>query len=153
MKYAFALTLAALAAFATFADVPSSAEGWYEPEHFETEEIKATYSYKTDEGDDVSVPVSFNEDGEMTLDIGRATCTNPDYVPSESDIDAFSLAAISAFVRAKRNTERIKTIGKNLNDLTSKTGIHITNESTGQEFTIKFGGSIATAVSESSGDI
>lgn len=143
--------LAAFLASGVYGDIPTTAEGWYTPSGgFAAQSGTGTiyYGYDRATGEWQSTTVTVDAEGNITggmEDFGR-------------DYDL--LTAYQALAKALYNEaynavqdEAIQTIGKNLHALTSKDGIHIRNENTGQEFTIKFGGSIASAVSGASGDI
>ena len=149
-KAAYGL-LAAFLAAGVYGAIPTTAEGWYTPSGgFAAQSGTGTiyYGYDRATGEWQSTTVTVDAEGNITggmEDFGR-------------DYDL--LTAYQALAKALYNEaynavqdEAIQTIGKNLYALTSKDGIHIRNENTGQEFTIKFGGSIASAVSGSSGDI
>ena len=151
MKYAACGLLAAFLAMGAYGDIPTTAEGWYTPSGgFSAVSGTGTiyYGYDRDTGQWLSTTVTVD-------DKGNVTGGNVDFM---RDYDLAT--AYEALVKACNNeavlanhAEAIETLGENLHGLTSKNGIHIKNENTGQEFTIRFGGSIATAVSGSTGDI
>ena len=150
MKYAAYGLLAAFLASGVHGAIPDTASGWYTPSggKFETKDSYGEVWYFDEDGGWTKVEVTVDENGRVTDwegDIDILGAAFPAYQAM--------LSALKAETIAKQNTERIQTIGENLYALTSKDGIHIRNENTGQEFTIKFGGSIATAVSGASGDI
>lgn len=142
MKYAAYGLLAAFLAAAVYGAIPDTAAGWYTPDEWSVEvasgmlEVQTTDEYGNT--DTIEYPVYVDEDGYV---VGMDGADLTDVV-----LDSVSYKALQAFVLAERNKERIETIGENLYALTSKDGIHIKNEKTEQEFTIKFGGSIASAV-------
>lgn len=149
-KAAYGL-LAAFLAAGVYGAIPTTAEGWYEPEGGFTAQsgtgtIYYGYDAKTHQWQTTTVTV----DGQGKIEGGD--------IDFGRDYDL--MTAYQALTKALYNEaynavqdEAIQTIGKNLHALTSKDGIHIRNENTGQEFTIKFVGSIASAVSGSTGDI
>lgn len=151
MKYAACGLLAAFLAMGAYGDIPTTAEGWYTPSGgFSAVSGTGTiyYGYDRDTEQWLSTTVTVDDEGNVTGG-------NVDFM---RDFDL--MTAYDALVKACKNeavlanhAEAIETLGENLHGLTSKNGIHIKNENTGQEFTIRFGGSIATAVSGSTGDI
>lgn len=157
MKYAAYGLLAAFLASGVYGDIPTTAEGWYIPSggKYETrsKEGKLYYGYDKATGEFKEMDIKVDEKG-LILDY-------EEYIEIFKAERKYELAtAFEAIVKATENElklahhdESLKTIGENLYALTSKDGIHIRNENTGQEFTIKFGGSIASAVSGASGDI
>ena len=151
MKHAAYGLVAAFLATGVYGAIPTTAEGWYEPEGgFTAQSGTGTiyYGYDRATGQWQTTTVTVDEQGNIEggdIDFGR------DY-----DLMTAYQALTKALYNEAYNAvqdEAIQTIGKNLHALTSKDGIHIRNENTGQEFTIKFGGSIASAVSGSTGDI
>ena len=149
-KAAYGL-LAAFLAAGVYGAIPTTAEGWYTPSGgFSAASGTGTiyYGYDRATGQWQTATVTVDEQGNIKggdIDFGR------DY-----DLMTAYQALAKALYNEAYNAvqdEAIQTIGKNLHALTSKDGIHIRNENTGQEFTIKFGGSIASAVSGESGDI
>lgn len=149
-KAAYGL-LAAFLAAGVYGAIPTTAEGWYTPSGgFSAASGTGTiyYGYDRATGQWQTATVTVDEQGNIEggdIDFGR------DY-----DLATAYQALAKALYNEAYNAvqdEAIQTIGKNLHALTSKDGIHIRNENTGQEFTIKFGGSIASAVSGASGDI
>ena len=149
-KAAYGL-LAAFLASGVYGDIPTTAEGWYTPSGgFSAASGTGTiyYGYDRATGQWQTATVTVDDQGNIQggdIDFGR------DY-----DLMTAYQALAKALYNEAYNAvqdEAIQTIGKNLHALTSKDGIHIRNENTGQEFTIKFGGSIASAVSGASGDI
>jgi len=151
MKHAAYGLVAAFLATGVYGAIPTTAEGWYEPEGgFTAQSGTGTiyYGYDRATGQWQTTTVTVDEQGNIKggdIDFGR------DY-----DLMTAYQALTKALYNEAYNAvqdEAIQTIGKNLHALTSKDGIHIRNENTGQEFTIKFGGSIASAVSGSTGDI
>ena len=149
-KAAYGL-LAAFLAAGVYGAIPTTAEGWYTPSGgFSAASGTGTiyYGYDRATGQWQTATVTVDEQGNIKggdIDFGR------DY-----DLMTAYQALAKALYNEAYNAvqdEAIQTIGKNLHALTSKDGIHIKNENTGQEFTIKFGGSIASAVSGESGDI
>lgn len=153
-KAAYGL-LAAFFALGVYGDIPTTAEGWYEPEGgYKTNNAKGTIGCIDHEsGTYVELDVLVDSDGNIKAADG-GSLPLPDDLP---DIYNVIYEAVRNTLKtetiARQNKERIKEIGKNLHDLTSKTGIEIENTNTKQKFTIKFGGSIASAVSGSTGDI
>lgn len=149
-KAAYGL-LAAFLAAGVYGAIPTTAKGWYTPsDGFSAASGTGTiyYGYDRATGQWQTATVTVDEQGNIKggdIDFGR------DY-----DLMTAYQALAKALYNEAYNAvqdEAIQTIGKNLHALTSKDGIHIRNENTGQEFTIKFGGSIASAVSGESGDI
>lgn len=150
MKHAAYGLLAALLAQGAYGAIPTTAEGWYKP----TNGFKTTYR---------SAEVSFIDQDGLWSDFSVSVDADGKIVYDESAYDDLGVAkpAFEAMIKALQaqsialqNTERIETIGKNLYDLTSKTGIEITNPDTGRKFTIKFSsGTIAQSVDKPSGNI
>lgn len=152
MKYAAYGLLAAFLASGVYGDIPTTAEGWYTPSGgFAAQSGTGTiyYGYDRATGQWQTTTVTVDDEGNITggmEDFGR-------------DYDL--LTAYQALVKACANeagllklSEAIETIGGNLHDLTSKTGIKITNPQTGQSYTIKFdSGTIAETVGGSGGEI
>lgn len=144
--------LAAFLASGVYGGIPTTAEGWYTPSGgFAAQSGTGTiyYGYDRATGEWQSTTVTVDAEGNITggmEDFGR-------------DYDL--LTAYQALAKALYNEaynavqdEAIQTIGKNLHDLTSKTGIKITNPQTGQSYTIKFdSGTIAESVGGSGGEI
>ena len=149
MKYAAYGLLAAFLAAAVYGAIPDTAAGWYKPDEWSVEvasgvlEVRTTDEYGNT--NTIEYPVCVDENGYV---VGMDGADMTDVV-----LDSVSYKALQAFVLAVRNKDRIETIGKNLYALLNKNGIHIRNVNTGQEFTIKFGGSIASAMSGESDDI
>lgn len=153
-KAAYGL-LAAFLAAGVYGAIPTTAEGWYTPSGgFSAASGTGTIYYGYDRATKQwqTAEVEVDEQGNIS--------TPFESLPSDVQRDYDLMTAYQALAKALYNEaynavqdEAIQTIGKNLHALTSKDGIHIRNENTGQEFTIKFGGSIASAVSGASGDI
>lgn len=152
MKYAAYGLLAAFLASGVYGDIPTTAEGWYTPSGgFAAQSGTGTiyYGYDRTTGQWQTTTVTVDDEGNIEggmEDFGR-------------DYDL--LTAYQALVKACANeagllklSEAIETIGGNLHDLTSKTGIKITNPQTGQSYTIRFdSGTIAETVGGSGGEI
>lgn len=139
MKYAVYGLLAAFLAQGVYGDIPTTASGWYTPSEWRTVKLDASY-----ERNGVTYGCTINAAGEILWGDGRIN----------DPLVEYSLeTAVEAWWNTKRNNQKFEKLGEELHNLTSKDGIHIRNENTEQEFTIKFGGSLATAVSGSSGEI
>lgn len=150
-KAAYGL-LAAFLAAGVYGAIPTTAEGWYTPSGgFAAQSGTGTiyYGYNSKTGQWQTADVTVDAEGKITggdVDFGR------DY----DLMTAFQALAKALYNEAYNavQDEAIATIGKNLHDLTSKTGIKITNPQTGQSYTIKFdSGTIAESVGGSGGEI
>lgn len=137
MKYGKIGLLAAFLALGAHGAIPETAEGWYTPSEWKTEASSATY-----EKNGKTYGCTISADG--TISWGEGVINDP-------GVRNALETSLIAYWKAQRNDEKIQEIGKNLHDLTQKTGIEVTNENTGQKFTIKFNGSIASASAGSSG--
>ena len=149
-KAAYGL-LAAFLAAGVYGAIPTTAEGWYTPSGgFPAASGTGTiyYGYDTKTGQWQTKTVTVD-------DKGNVTGGDVDFKHNYELMTAYQALkrALGNEAVLANHDEAIETLGKNLHALTSKDGIHIRNENTGQEFTIKFGGSIASAVSGESGDI
>ena len=149
-KAAYGL-LAAFLAAGVYGAIPTTAEGWYTPRGgFSAASGTGTiyYGYDTKTGQWQTKTVTVD-------DKGKVTGGDVDFKHNYELMTAYQALkrALGNEAVLANHDEAIETLGKNLHALTSKDGIHIRNENTGQEFTIKFGGSIASAVSGASGDI
>ena len=139
MKHAAYGLLAAFLAQGVYGAIPTTASGWYTPSEWRPVELEASY-----ERGGVTYGCAINSDGEIIWGEGKINDPLVKYALE---------TAVEAWWNTKRNDQKFEKLGEELHNLTSKDGIHIRNENTGQEFTIKFGGSIATAASGSDGDI
>lgn len=144
--------LAAFLASGVYGGIPTTEEGWYTPTGgFSAQSGTGTiyYGYDRQSGQWQTADVTVDAEGKITggdVDFGR------DY----DLMTAFQALAKALYNEAYNavQDEAIQTIGKNLHDLTSKTGIKITNPQTGQSYTIKFdSGTIAESVGGSGGEI
>ena len=143
--------LAAFLASGVYGDIPTTAKDWYTPSggKFKTKGSNGEVWYFDEDGEWTNAEVTVDENGKVTGFEGGVDILDAAFPAYQA-----MLSALKAETIAKQNTERIQTIGTNLHDLTSKTGIKITNPQTGQSYTIKFGsGTIAEAVGGSGGDI
>lgn len=150
MKKAAYGLVAAFLASGVYGGIPSSAEGWYTPEKgFSRQAGSGTVYYLDDAtGEEKSVSVSVDNFGNVSG--GMSSIGDPSL---KTAYDALVKACQNQAYNALQD-EAIETIGKNLYELTSKTGIEITNPETGRKFTIKFSsGTMAQTVGQSTGNI
>ena len=142
MKYAAYGLLAAFLAHGVYAAIPDSASGWYTPPGgFTTKSRRASIISTDGSGDAIDIYV--DADGNMSF-IGESSSTWDEIVNEATQ------KALQALVIAQNNKESIAHMGEVLYDFTSKTGIHVTNPNTGQNFTIRFTGG---TLGESGGNI
>lgn len=140
MKKAAYGLLAAFLAQGVYGAIPKTAEGWYTPSEWRTVELDASY-----ERNGVTYGCAINADGEILWGDGKI---NDPLVRNALE------TAVDAWWNTYRNNQKFEKLGQELHDLTSKTGIKITNPETGRSYTIKFdSGTIAEAVGSASGDI
>lgn len=140
MKKAAYGLLAAFLAQGVYGAIPKTAEGWYTPSEWRTVELDASY-----ERNGVTYGCAINADGEILWGDGKI---NDPLVRNALE------TAVEAWWNTYRNNQKFEKLGQELHDLTSKTGIKITNPETGRSYTIKFdSGTIAEAVGSASGDI
>ena len=140
MKKAAYGLLAAFLAQGVYGAIPKTAEGWYTPSEWRTVELDASY-----ERNGVTYGCAINADGEIIWGDGKI---NDPLVRNALE------TAVDAWWNTYRNNQKFEKLGQELHDLTSKTGIKITNPETGRSYTIKFdSGTIAEAVGSASGDI
>jgi len=150
MKNAAFGLLATFLAIGAHGDVPTTPGQWYDPPGgYKTESSEGYVYWLNDSGKYEGVLVSVDKAGEV---IGVASDTFSEGSPAYPAYLAMC-EALKAETLARLNRESIETIGTNLWMLTKSDGIHIKNENTGQEFTIKFGESLGKAVSESTKEI
>lgn len=140
MKKAAYGLLAAFLAQGVYGAIPKTAEGWYIPSEWRTVELDASY-----ERNGVTYGCAINADGEIIWGDGKI---NDPLVRNALE------TAVDAWWNTYRNNQKFEKLGQELHDLTSKTGIKITNPETGRSYMIKFdSGTIAEAVGSASGDI
>ncbi len=153
MKKAAYGLLAAFLAYWAHGAIPTTAEGWYTPSGGWTAQSgTGTIYYDYDRNTGVWKTTTVTVDDEGNIITGGIADFGRNYELR---------TACEALEKALKNTatllnhkEAIESIGKNLHDLTSKSGIKITNPETGRSYTIKFGsGTIGEAASGASGDI
>ena len=149
MKKAAYGLVAAFLALGVYGDIPKTAEDWYRPSGGFSRQSGSGTVYWWEDGGERSVSVSVDEDGMISGGIEI-----PEGSPElKTAYEALVKACANEAWNAKQD-EAIRTIGKNLHDLTSKTGIRITNPQTGQSYTIRFdSGTIAGTVGGSGGEI
>ena len=146
LKSCLAAVSAALALHAPAA-IPTSAEGWYTPSEFAVETQMGLYIVIDEDGVERTTYITIDESGSIK---------NSGDAESMDTLDALNLAArksAEALVLAKRNKERIETIGENLNAIGLSTGIEVTatdpNGGT-HSYTMGFsGGSLQKTVNDS----
>lgn len=136
MKYAAYGLLAAFLASGVYGDIPTTAEGWYTPSGgFAAQSGTGTiyYGYDSQTGTWQTTTVTVDDEGNIT---------GGDDIPFRRDYDL--MTAYQALVKACANeaglfrlSEGIETIGKHLDALALKDGIHIRNGNTMREFAIK----------------
>lgn len=132
MKYAAYGLLVAFLAHGAYAAVPDSASGWYIPESgFSVEGRHATVLAPDGSGDAIDIYVDAD---------GKITATAPSSSNVDDILNDVAIDAVRALVLAQNNKESIERMGEILYDFTSKTGIHIVNPVTGQDYTIRFAG-------------
>lgn len=149
MRNAVFLALAAFLAMGVHGGIPTSAEGWYTPaKGFSRQAGSGTVVWTDDNGDKRTSTVTVDDEGKITSDCPEDF---PDNVALKTAYNALVKACNNAAYNAVQD-EAIDTIGKNLHDLTSATGINITNPETGKSYTIRFGGgTIENAVNTTGG--
>ena len=121
MRRAAYCILAAVLATGAYGAIPTKEENWYTPEKFSIDKVDGTLEFmvfdKYGNVDTVRLPVKVDEDGQIFAEGDES---------SEYEVfDTISYRALQAFVLAKRNKERIETLGKNLHNLGLADGIDI----------------------------
>ena len=149
MRNAVFLALAAFLTMGVHGGIPTSAEGWYTPSKgFTRQEGKGTVVWTDGQGEEHTTTVTVDNEGKIKSD---GTVDFQDNAALKTAYNALVKACDTEAYNAMQD-EAINTIGKNLHDLTSATGINITNPETGKSYTIKFGGgTIENAVNTTGG--
>ena len=149
MRNAFFLALAAFLAIGVHGGIPTSAEGWYTPSKgFTRQEGKGTVVWTDGQGTEHTTIVTVDNEGKIA---SNSTIDFQDNAALKTAYNALVKACDTEAYNAMQD-EAINTIGKNLHDLTSATGINITNPETGKSYTIRFGGgTIENAVNTTGG--